>query len=208
MSNGRRLAYAGVLLVAGIASQGCATRGFVRNEVGTLRQRVDQVESSADQAGNLARGSDQKAGQAMQEAQLARDMALGNVRREEVRTATVYFDFDEASLREDGRGELDSVVHDLQSHPNYVALISGYTDATGEDDYNVGLAQRRAGAVHRYLAEQLGKEFVRLVHIGFGEVQPAGDNETREGRQLNRRVEVLIVRPVAPETSSGSPTTS
>jgi outer membrane protein OmpA-like peptidoglycan-associated protein len=206
MSNGRRWAYAGVLLLAGLASQGCATRGFVRNEMNTLRQRVDGVETRADQAGNLARGSELRSNQALQEVQLARDMALGNVRREEVRTATVYFDFDNAEVRTDGQQELDSVVQDLVSHPNYVALISGFTDATGDEDYNVGLAQRRAGAVHRYLAQQLGKEFVRLVHIGFGEVQPAADNETSEGRQRNRRVEVLIVRPVAPEGATGTPT--
>ena len=56
-----------------------------------------------------------------------------------------------------------------------------------------------------YLARQLGPEFVRLATIGFGESDPVGDNETREGRAQNRRTDVILVRP-APAESSEIPT--
>ena len=104
---------------------------------------------------------------------------------------------------------LDAVASDLQQNVNYMALLTGYTDATGDELYNIGLAQRRAQAVQLHLAQQLGNDFVRLATIGFGEMQPLGDNTTKEGRALNRRTEVILVRPApAPAGSSELPPTA
>ncbi len=185
------------------ASAGCATKGFVRNEVAALGGRVDKTEMSAGQASSeartahdLARSGDERAREALRAADLARDLALGNVRREEVRKATVNFAFNSASLTTDAKTTLDRIADEVKAHANYMVLVSGFTDATGDAQYNVGLAQRRAASVQLHLAERLGADFVRIAQIGFGEILPVAENSTSEGRRMNRRVEVSIVKPV------------
>lgn len=198
----------GLMLLAVVGFSGCATKGFVRKEVGNVNSRVNSLESTTDQVGrdarnahNLAKTGDERAQQAMAQAELAKDMALGHVRREEVRSASVHFRFDSAALNDEARETLEGVVEEVASNPNYLVIISGFTDATGSEEYNLTLGQRRASAVNLYLAEKLGSEFVRLAYMGFGEINPAADNNTAEGRRENRRVDVSIVRPV-PATGS------
>ena len=70
--------------------------------------------------------------------------------------------------------------------------IDGYTDRTGSTDYNQRLSETRAESVRRYLAAQQVQE-ARLVARGYGERNPVASNETTEGRQLNRRVEIRLV---------------
>jgi outer membrane protein OmpA-like peptidoglycan-associated protein len=196
----RAMALAGFV---GVCASGCATRGFVRNEVRTLGERVDRNEQALGQTSNeartahdLARGGDARAREAQLAADLARDLALGNVRREEIRRTTVNFAFNSATLKDEGKSTLDGVADEIKAHPNYMVLLSGYTDATGSAQYNVGLAQRRAESVQLYLAERLGPDFIRIAQIGLGEIQPVAENSTSEGRKRNRRVEVSIVKPV------------
>ena len=202
---------AATVLVA--MSAGCATKGFVKKEMASLENRVTpataQAQADARSAQTLAQGADARARQVEIEAQMARDLALGNIKREEVRRVSVSFDFDSAVLPEEAQTALDAVASDLQQNVNYMALLTGYTDATGDELYNIGLAQRRAQAVQLHLAQQLGNDFVRLATIGFGEMQPLGDNTTKEGRALNRRTEVILVRPApAPAGSSELPPTA
>jgi outer membrane protein OmpA-like peptidoglycan-associated protein len=206
----------GLALVAVVGFTGCATKGFVRREVSTVNSRVDGVESETQRAGRdardaqtMARAGDERAQQAMTQAELAKEMALGHIRREEVRNATVNFGFDSANLNDEGEQTLDGVVEEVRANPNYLVIISGFTDATGDENYNLTLGQRRASSVNLYLAERLGSEFVRLAYMGFGESNPAADNDTSDGRKQNRRVEVSIVRPVpAIGTESERPLTS
>ncbi len=133
-------------LVAVLA--GCATKGFVKQQIASseakLMPATEQAASQARDAKTLAQSGDDRARQAQQEAQVARDLALGNVKREEVRKVTVNFAFDSTELPVDEQQVLDGVGADLQANVNYMALISGYTDAQGLDAYNVGLSQRRA----------------------------------------------------------------
>ena len=71
--------------------------------------------------------------------------------------------------------------------------ISGHTDNTGDDDYNYYLSRKRARAVVNFLRNN-GIEKWRTRYRGYGSKRPISSNETRQGRQLNRRVEFLIVR--------------
>ena len=188
---------------------GCATKGFVRNEIQSVETRMEPTTAQARDAQTLAQDADGRARRLERETQLARDLALGNIKREEVRHITVGFGFDSAQIAAEQQSQLDAVAADLQSHPNYMALVSGYTDATGDEEYNFTLAQRRAAAVQRYLAAQLGPEFVRLAVIGFGESMPVAGNETSEGRAQNRRTEVVLVQPAPATPAAGeAPTAS
>lgn len=175
---------------------GCASKGYVRKEVGNLETRVASTERAVTRVEEQTRSAHEIALDAAFQAQLAKGLALGNVRREEVRNLTVNFDFESDELTPEAEGVLDGVVSDLQGNASYLALVTGYTDATGSDEYNRGLAHRRASSVQRYLGEKLGHDFVRVATIGYGEVNPVADNDSREGRQQNRRAEISIVRPV------------
>jgi OOP family OmpA-OmpF porin len=104
----------------------------------------------------------------------------------------VNFDFDKSAIRPDASVILDEVVSILSGKPDVRVRVAGHTDATGPDDYNQGLSERRAASVRKYLVEH-GVADSRLASIGFGESSPITSNDTREGRALNRRVELEVL---------------
>lgn len=110
----------------------------------------------------------------------------------EIRMNNVFFDFDKSTLRSESRLELDRWVKMLKENPTVILEIAGYTDNVGRDSYNQRLSERRAKAVAAYLEEK-GIAPRRLAAKGFGEKKPAATNQTPEGRQQNRRVEVKII---------------
>jgi outer membrane protein OmpA-like peptidoglycan-associated protein len=69
--------------------------------------------------------------------------------------------------------------------------INGHTDSTGAESYNQTLSEARASSVARYLESQKVVP-QRIITRGMGESQPIADNDTREGRALNRRVEIIL----------------
>jgi OOP family OmpA-OmpF porin len=101
----------------------------------------------------------------------------------------VNFDFDKHSLTSEGKSILDAAVRILDNNPHVRVEIVGYTDSKGSDDYNQALSERRANSVSDYL-ETNGINSNRLLATGRGESQPVADNDTREGRAMNRRVEL------------------
>jgi outer membrane protein OmpA-like peptidoglycan-associated protein len=74
---------------------------------------------------------------------------------------------------------------------NATVVIEGYTDATGDSDYNLKLSQQRAGSVESFLIRE-GIAEGRLKSVGYGNENPVADNSTAEGRAANRRVELVI----------------
>ncbi len=106
----------------------------------------------------------------------------------------VLFETDKAQLKSGATGNLNTLVMFLNNYPNRTVLIEGYTDSVGSDDYNQGLSSRRAESVQAYLIGQ-GIDRGRLSASGLGESAPVADNESAMGRQLNRRVEVIISNP-------------
>ncbi|MGA9852451.1 MAG: OmpA family protein [Gammaproteobacteria bacterium] len=86
---------------------------------------------------------------------------------------------------------LDGAVQTLQNNPGIDAEVAGYTDNTGKAAYNVGLSQRRAEAVMKYLVDH-GIDASRLMAKGYGEADPVASNKTTAGRAQNRRVELRV----------------
>ncbi len=84
-----------------------------------------------------------------------------------------------------------SLVEVLKAYGTRPVRVEGHTDATASDEYNRELSERRAGAVRDWL-EADGVAADRLTTVGHGEAQPVGANNTVAGRQLNRRVEVVV----------------
>ena len=105
----------------------------------------------------------------------------------------IYFDTDKFELLPRSFTELDKLLDILIAHPNMEIEIIGHTDSQGEDNYNLYLSRRRAKAVSEYLNEN-GIAQQRFSYSGRGSNEPIASNDSDDGRQLNRRVEILILK--------------
>lgn len=103
----------------------------------------------------------------------------------------ILFTFDSSELRPEARENLNKLTEILNRDTNTNLLIVGHTDWIGSETYNQGLSMRRALSAANYIISQ-GISRDRIDTEGRGEYEPIADNETEEGRQLNRRVEVAI----------------
>jgi OOP family OmpA-OmpF porin len=101
----------------------------------------------------------------------------------------VEFAFNKAELTGTSSVILDVAVDQLKSCPRIPMEIDGHTDSVGPEDYNQRLGQRRAEAVRDYLVSK-GLSSSRLTARSYGETRPVASNDTEEGRQTNRRVEL------------------
>lgn len=102
----------------------------------------------------------------------------------------VHFDFNKADIRSQDAAVLDEAAETLKSHPDLSVAANGYCDSIGKAGYNLGLSQRRADAVVKYLADH-GVAEGRLSPHGFGKTDFVASNSTDEGRAQNRRVELV-----------------
>lgn len=107
----------------------------------------------------------------------------------------VEFATDKFVLRTTSRAILDSVVTELLRRPAIPVEVSGHTDWVAPDSYNLTLSTNRARAVRQYLVNK-GVNGDRITAVGYGEARPRDTNNTREGRQRNRRVELTWQLPV------------
>ncbi|WP_404972525.1 OmpA family protein [Vibrio campbellii] len=101
------------------------------------------------------------------------------------------FEFDSAKLTDSVSERLDNFVNFLNEYPQAQVEITGYTDSSGPAAYNQKLSERRAQAVADYLIAA-GIDADRFTVTGMGEENPVADNSTHEGREQNRRVEVVV----------------
>ena len=107
-------------------------------------------------------------------------------------TDPVLFDYDSAIIRAEDNIGLDKLGDYLRGNPDAYVVAGGYTDSTGDEEYNLALSERRANSVKDYLVNTAGIRDDRIVTLWFGEINPAADNATEEGRQRNRRVEIAV----------------
>jgi outer membrane protein OmpA-like peptidoglycan-associated protein len=125
----------------------------------------------------------------------------------------VNFEFNKSTLTANAKTILDMVGEALTKRTDIKVELDGHTDAKGSDAYNMKLSQRRAQTVRTYLVGK-GIEAGRMTAVGMGESAPIADNETDEGRELNRRVELKVLEsaggvttePAAPAADAPAPT--
>jgi len=108
-----------------------------------------------------------------------------------VATRGIYFDSGSDRIRPESTPTLKQIGRMLQDHTDLSLMIEGHTDDQGEDAYNLDLSDKRAAAVKTYLVANYKIDDSRLQTKGFGETKPAAPNITPEGRQNNRRVELV-----------------
>ncbi|MEW6127576.1 MAG: OmpA family protein [Acidobacteriota bacterium] len=185
-----------------------ADRAKASAEVARLeaeRQRLEkeqarQTAAQAQQATEEARREAEKARQERDALQQRLYISISEI-LETRRTARglivnlsdVLFDFDKASLKPGAREKLSKLAGILLAYPgDYGMEIEGHTDAIGSDEYNLKLSADRAASVRDYLT-QAGISGTKIIAVrGLGKTQPVATNDTPEGRQVNRRVEIII----------------
>ena len=116
-----------------------------------------------------------------------RDSAEGLI----VNMPDVLFDFNKSTLKPVARERLAKVAGIVQAYPDLRLKIEGFTDAIGSEEYNQRLSEQRAAAVRDYLTSQ-GVNLNSVTAQGFGKSNPVASNSTAEGRQQNRRVEMVV----------------
>src|SRR5258706_364229 len=116
-----------------------------------------------------------------------RDTARGLI----VNMSDVLFDFNRYTLRPGAREKLAKVSGIILGHPGLRIQVEGHTDSVGSDEYNMKLSESRANAVRDYLVAQ-GIPSANVTSQGFGKTMPVADNGNAAGRQMNRRVELVV----------------
>jgi outer membrane protein OmpA-like peptidoglycan-associated protein len=104
----------------------------------------------------------------------------------------LLFDVDKSELRATSKQNLTDLARILNKYEDTNILIEGHTDSTGTEEHNQRLSKDRAESVGSYLAV-LEVKSARFTMMGYGENQPVATNDTDEGRQLNRRVDIAIM---------------
>lgn len=103
----------------------------------------------------------------------------------------VTFDNDSDVVRPGIYNELDRIAQIMTRYPQTTIVVGGHTDSKGADAYNQLLSERRANNVKNHLINR-GVQSTRITAMGYGPTQPLATNNTAEGRQMNRRVEIRI----------------
>ena len=132
-----------------------------------------------------------------------RDSARGLI----VNMSDVLFDTGSYTLKPGAREKLAKISGIVLAHAGLSLQIEGHTDSVGGDDFNQQLSERRADSVRDFLAEQ-GVAPSSITARGFGKMQPVASNDTAEGRQRNRRVELVVNGDAIGGTASASAASS
>jgi outer membrane protein OmpA-like peptidoglycan-associated protein len=171
-----------------------------------LAARTNQVDS-ANRAKDAANRAASDANRATDDAKIARDQATENSARLQAEVdalkakptdrglvltlGDVLFETGSSTLSSGAGRNMDRLIQFLTDHPERMVQIDGFTDSIGTDSYNQDLSQHRADAV-RYQLVSRGISSTRIATQGYGKAYPVASNSESSGRQLNRRVEVVI----------------
>jgi len=117
-----------------------------------------------------------------------------------VRLIGMNFDVGQSTIRPEYFGLFAKLQEAIRIFPNPSVRVEGHTDAYGSDKSNLKLSQERAEAVRLYLEANMGETAPQLSSVGYGEARPIANNETKEGRATNRRIDVVI----APTTTTNT----
>ncbi|GMV10575.1 MAG TPA: OmpA family protein [Gemmatimonadaceae bacterium] len=200
---------------AAVALSACATKGYVRNtvETGLSTERVARAQGDSALSGDITAVKGEVATLKNDVAALRRDLTALRTEFGAKITAMengmkfafpVTFAFDDATVRDEDRPQLDRFVSVVNKYYGGSLLtVEGFTDPAGSASYNKDLSKRRAESVAAYLA-QAGVQGVTIRTVGMGEARQVVEGAERDqpGAQANRRV-VFVV-----ETQGGAATTA
>lgn len=201
-----------VIFFALIVGPGCVTKKIMLEEVATLDQKVEGVQTSVEENQKRIKEHDERLATLgsliteneakMDEQRAELDEKISEVRKyaqgklifqEILKSDDTTFQFDSYELSEEAMVRLDEFVDELVAQDKGVYLeIQGHTDSTGPEAWNLLLSKKRAEAVMEYLHKKYRIPLHRMAVIGYGSAEPIADNASREGRAKNRRVVILV----------------
>ena len=150
------------------------------------------AEASQRQSESLQRQTDAANAHSRQlEAQLKELDAKKTERGIVITLGDVLFDTNKSELKSGGMRNVQKLADVLKEYPERNVLVEGFTDSMGSTEYNQDLSDRRARAVRTAL-QDTGVAGARISNRGYGKTFPVANNATAEGRQLNRRVEIIV----------------
>jgi peptidoglycan-associated lipoprotein len=184
----------GAVMVGAVGISGCATKGFVRQKVSVVNQKVDTANGRLDQDDTHLATLDRTSQEALDRAQAAGKLAEGKFLYSMVLSDdSVKFPVDRASLSPEAQSRLMDFVQKLKSdNRNVYVEIQGHTDSTGSPAVNKKLGEDRAEAVRLFMNKQ-GVALNRMSTISYGDEAPVAPNNTKAGRAQNRRVVVIVL---------------
>jgi len=204
-----------------IATHGTQIEGL-DNDLSRTKEKLNDTDAKAAQAGEAAKMADQKAGTAQQSADGAKTAADGARTFAETginklgqtvdsmnkfnmaKSEAVLFNFNQDTLTPEAKTQLDDLGNQAKAMNRYAIEVQGFTDKSGAASYNEILSQRRAEAVARYLANQYQIPVRDISILGSGYASPVADDKSRDGRKMNRRVEVRLWVPETDSTKTAS----
>ena len=173
------------------------------NGINAAKEKANAADQHAADADRHAGEADRHANEAMAKANQADSKAdanmqalrsaVANIDDYKVQTeATVPFGFDQYKLTDSAQEDLNKLAAAAKADNRFFIVVEGFTDKTGDKEYNASLSRRRANQVVQYLVATGDIPVYRIHNIGLGDQKPADDANTREARARNRRVEVKV----------------
>ncbi len=107
--------------------------------------------------------------------------------------SSVVFDYKDSTVKTGARNELHEIAQILKQQPNAKLIVEGHTDSVGGDEYNQKLSEARAEAVKEFLVSDEKLVNLKIETKGYGKTRPIAPNTTDEGREKNRRVEIIVL---------------
>jgi outer membrane protein OmpA-like peptidoglycan-associated protein len=117
---------------------------------------------------------------------------------------SVMFKFDSADMKNVDKAPLDEVAAALQQNPDAIVVLEGHTDNTGNAEYNMKLGERRVDAVRRYLAIEKDVPVYKIEQVSFGAAKPIAPNDSKDGREQNRSVSIMVFAPSMVESTAAN----
>jgi outer membrane protein OmpA-like peptidoglycan-associated protein len=176
---------------AGKAAAAATAAGEAASKADDAGAKATAAATQADAADTTAKEALAKASETDQ--RLTRLWASRD-KRTLTETVAVQFEFDKWLLNDGAQTRLLQLVKELEEQPQLMVELEGFTDSIGANTYNIGLSQRRAESVRRFLVEK-GIGMPRIQSIGLGDIRPVADNKTKQGRDQNRRVSIRVYAP-------------
>jgi outer membrane protein OmpA-like peptidoglycan-associated protein len=218
----RKLLFVIPLVMLGAGSTACATKKFVRGEVGQVNTKVQGLSTQLEETQERTKKNEARiaevdtkadaAGQSASAAQSSADAAKADAAKADAHAAAVEsaskkliyevvlnedegnFKFGKVDLPDEAKQKIDEMVSHMKADPKNIFIeIEGHTDNVGSKTYNQTLGQERAEAVKRYLYEAHQVPLHKINVISYGEDKPVSPNNTKDGRAQNRRVVIKVL---------------
>ena len=218
----RKLLFVIPLVMLGAGSTACATKKFVRGEVGQVNTKVQGLSTQLEETQERTKKNEARiaevdtkadeAGKSASAAQSSADAAKADAAKADAHAAAVEsaskkliyevvlnedegnFKFGKKDLPDEAKQKIDEMVSHLKADPKNIFIeIEGHTDNVGTKVYNQTLGLERAEAVKRYLYEAHQVPLHKINVISYGEDKPVSPNNTKDGRAQNRRVVIKVL---------------